>query len=170
MKQIPNLLTGARILAAPYLFWLLAQKEWHAAVWVMLAVSITDVVDGFLARKLGASSRLGEVLDPIADKILVSGSFLTLWLTGAIEGWLTAIIFGRDALILGAAGVAFLVSKQSRRFPPSVWGKLSTFVQISLIVGIVGQFPGWAVGTVKWMVAALAVISAADYGWRYSKK
>lgn len=170
MKQIPNILTGARILAAPYLFWLLARREWNAAVWVMLAVSITDVVDGYLARKLGASSRVGEVLDPLADKILLGGSYLTLWWIGALEGWLTALVFGRDALILAAAGAAFLFSKDARRFPPSVWGKLSTFCQISLVVGIVGRFPPSAVEVAKWVVAAFTIVSAADYAWRYTRK
>jgi cardiolipin synthase len=170
LKLIPNILTGARIAAAPFLFWLIATHSWHAAVLVMLAVSITDVLDGFLARKLGASSRVGEVLDPVADKILLGGSYLTLWWIGALEPWLTALVFGRDALILGAAGVAFLMSKVPRRFPPSVWGKLSTFCQISLVVGIVGGFPAWAVEIAKWVVAGLTVVSAVDYGWRYTRK
>ncbi|HEY4360796.1 MAG TPA: CDP-alcohol phosphatidyltransferase family protein [Bryobacteraceae bacterium] len=170
MKQIPNLLTGSRILAAPYLFWLLAQREWHTAVWLMLAISITDVADGYLARKLGASSRVGEVLDPIADKLLLGGSYLTLWWIGAIEGWLTAIVFGRDALILLAAGVAFLMSQKPRRFPPSVWGKLSTFCQISLVVGIVGGFPAWSVQIAKGVVATLVIVSTADYAVRYTRK
>jgi cardiolipin synthase len=170
VKHVPNLLTASRILAAPYLFWLLATREWHTAVWLMLAISITDVLDGYLARRLAVTSRVGEVLDPIADKILLGGSYLTLWWIGAIEGWLTAIVFGRDALILAAAGIAFLLSKQPRRFPPSVWGKLSTFCQISLVVGIVGRFPPWSVETAKWVVAAFTLISAADYGWRYTRK
>ena len=170
MKQIPNLLTASRILAAPYLFWLLAQREWHTAVWLMLAISLTDVADGYLARKLGASSRLGEILDPIGDKLLLGGSYLTLWWIGALEGWLTAIVFGRDALILAAAGVAFLMAKKPRRFPPSVWGKLSTFCQCSLIVGIVGGFPPWSVEIAKWVVATLVIVSTVDYGWRYTRK
>jgi cardiolipin synthase (CMP-forming) len=169
MKHLPNLLTAARIVSAPYLFWLLAEHEWHTAVWLMLAISLTDVADGYLARRLGAASRLGEVLDPIADKLLLGGSYLTLWWIGALEGWLTAIVFGRDALILVAAGVALLLSKKPKRFPPSVWGKLSTFCQISLVVGIVGGFPPWSVEIAKWVVAAFTIVSAADYGLSYSR-
>jgi phosphatidylglycerophosphate synthase len=83
---------------------------------------------------------------------------------------LTALVFGRDALILAAAGIAFLLSKVPRRFLPSVWGKLCTFCQISLVVGIVGGFPAWSVEIAKWVVAGFTVVSAVDYGWRYTQK
>jgi phosphatidylglycerophosphate synthase len=66
--------------------------------------------------------------------------------------------------------VALLLAKKPKRFPPSVWGKLSTFCQISLVVGIVGGFPAWSVEIAKWVVAAFTIVSAADYGWRYTRK
>ena len=60
-----------------------------------IVIAVTDVVDGFLARRFNASSRLGAYLDPIADKVLLSGTFLVLALTGAMEGWLAVVVLGR---------------------------------------------------------------------------
>lgn len=134
----------------------------------MLAAALSDAFDGYLARRWKVSSRAGETLDPIADKALLCGAFAALWLAGSIEGWLTAVVFGRDLLILAGAGLALAFSKSPRRFPPSIWGKMSTIVQVSLIV-IVTASIHVLTPLAKWTTAALAVVSLADYAWRYSK-
>jgi CDP-diacylglycerol--glycerol-3-phosphate 3-phosphatidyltransferase len=170
LKHIPNLLSLARLLAAPYLFWLLWERAWWAAALVMVLAAITDGLDGFLARRWKTSSQAGEVLDPIADKVLLSGSFLTLALNGSIAPWLAVLVLGRDALILLAAAGALLLSKTVRRFPPSIWGKASTVAQIAFIVALVTHGAGWApAGLVelgKWIVAALTLWSGIDYAFR----
>jgi len=163
LQQLPNLLSLARLAIAPYLFWLLWRGHFNTALWAILFAGITDGLDGFLARKLNVSSRTGEVLDPIADKILLSFAFVALWLNGSVEGWLTAIILGRDVLILAAAGVALLLARIPRRFPPSLWGKLSTIVQISLVVTLAARIPEPVLGIVKWTTAALTVVSFLHY-------
>jgi len=169
IRSLPNLLSLARLAIAPYLFWALWRGHFHAALVAILVAGITDGLDGYLARKLRVSSQTGEVLDPIADKVLLSGAFVALWLNGAVEGWLAAIIFGRDALILVAAGVALLFAKAARRFPPSIWGKLSTIAQVALVVTLAAQFPEPLLGIVKWTTAALTVVSFLHYGWRYTR-
>ena len=168
MRSIPNLLSLARLLAAPYLFWLLWHKSFHAALIVMFAAALSDAFDGYLARRWKVSSRAGEALDPMADKALLSGAFAALWLAGSIEGWLTALVFGRDVLILAGAGAALAFSKSPRRFPPSIWGKMSTIVQVSFVV-IVTASIHVLTPLAKWTTAVLAVVSLADYAWRYSK-
>ena len=82
------------------------------------------------ARKMGESSRTGAYLDPIADKILFSVIYFSLALAHAIPWWMVAMVFGRDLLILAMAAYGLLFTS-IRKFPPSVWGKLSTFFQIS---------------------------------------
>ena len=154
---------------APYLFWLLAQRRWNAALAIILVAGITDALDGFFARRWGASSRVGEVLDPIADKILLSGAFLTLALTGSIAVWLAALVLGRDALLLLAAAATLALSKKPRRFPPSIWGKLSTIVQVSYVVAVVAQVPVPLMETAKWSAAVLTLWSGVDYAWRYTR-
>lgn len=169
MKHLPNLLTAARLALAPYLFLLMFRHRYSTIIPLFILIGITDVVDGFLARRYGASSRLGAYLDPIADKVLLSGTFLVLALTGAIEPWLAVVVLGRDLIILAAAGVLYLTTAR-RNFPPSPWGKISTFVQIIFLCFQIGYLAGIAVAPAvsafKWLTVALAVASLADYARR----
>ena len=173
MKQIPNLLTAARLLAAPYILYLLWTGEYRAAlVWFSIA-SFTDVLDGFLARRLRIVSKIGALLDPVADKVLLSGSFLTLGLKGVIPWWLVAIVLGRDLLILGFAIIA-LARKIRREFPPSVWGKASTAAQIAYVLFAVGHeasiTPLMVAIILGWIAAALTLWSGIDYFLRMSRR
>jgi cardiolipin synthase len=169
IQFLPNLLSLVRLALAPYLFWALWREHFNAALIVILVAGVTDGLDGYLARKLRVSSRTGEVLDPIADKVLLSAAFIALWLDGSLEGWLAAIILGRDVLILAAAGVALLLSRAPRRFPPSIWGKLSTIVQVSLVVTLAARLGEPLLSIVKWTTAALTIISFIHYSWRYTR-
>ena len=171
MKHLPNLLTAARLLAAPYVLYLLWTASYRTAlVWFAIA-SITDVLDGFLARRLQAGSRLGALLDPIADKVLLSGSFLTLGWKSVIPLSLTIFVLGRDLMILGFAILA-LTRKTHRDFPPSVWGKASTAAQIAYVLFAVGHEAGLAPLAVSiilgWITFGLTVWSGIDYARRVS--
>ena len=169
MKYLPNLLTAARLALTPYLFWLMVRHEYRTIIPWLIVIGVTDVVDGFLARRYQASSRLGAYLDPIADKVLLSGTFLVLALTGAMETWLAVVVLGRDVLILAAAGVLYLATSR-RNFPPSPWGKLSTFVQILFLCFQIGYLSGIAVApavtALKWLTVVLVVVSLSDYARR----
>ena len=169
MKYLPNLLTAARLALTPYLFWLMVRHEYRTIIPWLIVIGVTDVVDGFLARRFQASSRLGAYLDPIADKVLLSGTFLVLALTGAMETWLAVVVLGRDVLILAAAGVLYLATGR-RNFPPSPWGKLSTFVQILFLCFQIGYLSGIAVApavtALKWLTVVLVVVSLSDYARR----
>ena len=168
MKILPNVLSAARLALAPYLFFVLWRREYGIALAVCLLAGLTDAFDGLAARKWNASSRLGAYLDPIADKVLLSGAFLTLALDGAIEKWVAILVLGRDALILILAAGAFLFTK-IRSFPPSWWGKASTTAQIcyvlALLLHFVGLFPLALVELGKWIAVALAIWSGAHYLW-----
>jgi cardiolipin synthase len=173
LKQIPNLLTAARLLAAPYILYLLWTGEYRTAlVWFSIA-SFTDVLDGFLARRFQAGSRLGALLDPIADKVLLSGSFLMLGLKGVIPLWLMALVLGRDLLILGFVMVA-LTRKLRRDFPPSVWGKASTAAQIAYVLFAVGHeaaiSPLIVATILGWIAATLTLWSGIDYFMKMSRR
>jgi cardiolipin synthase len=167
IRSLPNLLSLARLAIAPYLFWTLWRGHFDAALVAILIAGVTDALDGFLARKLKVSSRTGEVLDPIADKVLLSCAFVALWLNGALEGWLAAIILGRDALILAAAGLAFLFVKSVTRFPPSLWGKLSTIAQMALVLIFAVRLTDPFLEIAKWITAALTVVSFVHYTLRF---
>src|SRR5579863_4107427 len=162
LRHLPNLLSVVRLVLAPYVFILLARREYRTALVLFAIAGLTDFLDGLAARKFGSASRLGAALDPVADKVLLSGAFLTLALTGAIETWVAVVVLGRDVLILAAAGVLYL-AKSRRSFPPSVWGKISTVVQIAFVLAIVGQVGGPIFIALKWATVALAVVSGGDY-------
>jgi len=168
VKHIPNLLSAARLALAPYLFTLLWRRQYALALGVCVIAGLTDGLDGLVARRLQVSSRLGAYLDPIADKILLSGSFLTLGLDGAIEWWLAVVVLGRDAMILLFVAGAFLLTR-IRNFPPSIWGKASTAAQIAFIMVVLAHFAGYAaaplVAGMKWLTAALAFWSGVHYAW-----
>ena len=128
---------------APYVFYLMWAREFRAVlVWFAIA-GLTDAADGFAARKLNAASPLGAYLDPIADKALLSGAFLVLALSHAIPVWLAILVLGRDAAILLFAAGAMLFTKTRRSFPPSMWGKISTVVQICFVLAVVAQQAGY---------------------------
>ncbi|HEV2200799.1 MAG TPA: CDP-alcohol phosphatidyltransferase family protein [Bryobacteraceae bacterium] len=169
MKYVPNLLTAARILATPYLFWLTWQQAYTPVIVLFIAMGLTDAADGFLARLFHASSRLGAYLDPIADKLLLSGMFVTLFAARLIEPWLALVVLGRDLLILLAAA-GFYVARARRDFPPSACGKLSTLAQILFVCFRLGDLDGirvhFAVIGLQWAVVALVIVSTADYARR----
>jgi len=173
LKQIPNLLTAARLLAAPYILYLLWTAEYRTALVGFAIASATDVLDGFIARRFHAASKIGALLDPIADKVLLSGSFLTLGLKGVIPWWLMAIVLGRDLLILGFAIVA-LARGTRREFPPSVWGKASTAAQIAYVLFTVGHeaaiTPLIVATILGWISATLTLWSGVDYFIKMSRR
>lgn len=147
---------------APYIFYLMWIGDVQSTLAWFAAAAITDGLDGFLARRFNASSRLGGYLDPVADKVLLSGSFLVLGLTGVIPAWLAVLVLGRDALLLAGAGIA-LSRNSTNDLSPSIWGKSSTVVQIFyVLLVLLGQQAAVYEGT----VAALSVISCIHYAMR----
>jgi cardiolipin synthase len=168
VKLLPNALSAARLALAPWLFYLLWHRQYGLALIVIFIAGVTDGFDGLIARRFGAASRLGAYLDPIADKVLLSGAFLTLAIDGAIAKWLAVIVLGRDALILIFAAVAFLFTTV-RSFPPSFWGKASTTAQIVYIFVLLGHFTGLLsaifVTLGEYSAAVLTVWSFLHYAW-----
>jgi cardiolipin synthase len=170
LKYLPNILSFARLILAPYIFYLMWQREYGAVlIWFVIS-GITDGLDGWIARKWHAESRLGAMLDPIGDKLLLSGSFLVLALDGAIAKWLAALVLGRDLIILLFAAAILLWSKRKAAFPPSWWGKSSTVAQICYIVALVGHLGGYLPLTLPGIgmvfVLIFLVISSVNYAWQ----
>jgi cardiolipin synthase len=167
--NLPNSLTLLRVVLTPLVVRAIVTRQFGQALAILVAAAVTDALDGLLARKLHAESRFGAYLDPIADKALLSAGYLALGIAGAVPWWLVGLIFGRDILILAMAAAALLFTTW-REFPPSVWGKLSTFCQIAAAVAALtaGAFPHWNLYTdpFLWTAAAATVWSGAGYVWR----
>ena len=166
-----NLLTASRLVMAPLAVRAILLGQYRLALGIFVAAAVTDGLDGLVARRLGRLTRLGAWLDPIADKVLLSSAYLALGIAGALPWWLVGIILGRDILILAGAAAALLLTRE-RSFPPSVWGKLSTFVQLftAVFVMVARAWPGtglerWA-GALAWPTAAATLWSGLHYAWR----
>src|SRR6202022_2116662 len=128
---------------------------------------ISDVIDGFLARRLGESTRTGAYLDPIVDKILLSAIYIALGVVHSIPWWMVALVFARDILILAMAAYGLLFTSV-RRFPPSLWGKISTFFQIAAALVVMGARDGipTPVNLALWLMVAATVWSGVHYIWQ----
>jgi len=143
---VPNLLTLVRLLLIPVFFVYSVRGEFRLALVFFVTAALTDVLDGYIARKFNQRSQVGAVLDPAADKILMIVGFITYTLHDAVvyplPGWLTFTIFTRDAAIVFFAYLLF-TRMQIRRFPPTIAGKISTVTQaVALSVAIlVNAFP-----------------------------
>ena len=160
-KALPSALSAVRVVAMPFVVSAILEGDREAALVICLVAGPTDFFDGYLARRFGWTSRAGAWLDAVADKVLLSGIFLAFWKAAMTPGWLVAMIFGRDLLILSMAGIG-LAFTPIRDFPPSVWGKLSTNVQIvTVLVVLVGSAA--AVTASIWTCAAATGFSGFHY-------
>jgi cardiolipin synthase len=133
---VPNQLTFLRLGFLPFFIISIHYRRYDVALGILILAGLTDGLDGLLARSLNQKTALGAYLDPIADKLLLSSSFLVLALEGKIRWWLATLVLSRDVLLLTSAAV-ILVVVGYRPFPPSVFGKLTTALQILLVFVVV---------------------------------
>jgi cardiolipin synthase (CMP-forming) len=165
---VPNQMTFLRLGFLPLFLVLVMNEHYKWALAVLLLAAVSDALDGWLARHLNQRTALGAYLDPIADKLLLSSSFLVLSLKGKIVWWLTTIVLTRDVLMLTAAVVIILVVGY-RPFPPTIYGKWTTFLQIVLVFITVtaAAFPllrlSYAPVILKYAVAGLTTFSGLHY-------
>jgi len=169
--NLPNLLTLLRLLLVPFVVYFILAGRYTLGASLFGAAAFTDILDGAAARALGLKTQAGAYLDPIADKCLLSGAYLALAAAHLVPWWLVAVIFGRDIYILAAAAVVMLITP-IRRFPPSVWGKVSTFVQIATAVVWMARsiFATRVLHelsfAILWPCAAFTIWSGLDYTWK----
>jgi len=130
--NIPNLLTLLRIFLVPVVVIFLIQGSYVKALIVFSIAGLTDALDGALARFLKCQTILGAFLDPIADKLLIAASFITMSILGIIPSWLTVIVVSRDFIIL--LGIAIMsIMSVPYAIKPSLISKLTTALQIVTI-------------------------------------
>jgi cardiolipin synthase (CMP-forming) len=170
--NIPNTITVIRILLVPALIWFLFQKAFSAALAVFLVAGLSDALDGYLARRLGQMTRLGALLDPLADKLLVASSVLILAGSGRIPWWLAATIIARDFLILGAAASSLYAGRAD--IPPSMLSKANTCIQLAVIFFVLSGAGGiLAVSPLLpplfFLALATTLLSGAHYAVLWAK-
>ena len=133
LRHLPNLITGLRILVALPLCWLILHGRYDGALLVAAIAGASDALDGFLAKHCGWQSWIGGMLDPIADKLLLTTAFVSLWLVGELPLWLVGLIVARDLVIVaGAAAYHWLIGRFDAA--PSRLSKLTTTLQILFVL------------------------------------
>ncbi|BAQ48126.1 MULTISPECIES: CDP-alcohol phosphatidyltransferase family protein [Methylobacterium] len=137
-RSLPNLITAARLALVPVVVWAIAREAWGAAFLVFAAAGISDGIDGFLARRYAFASRLGAILDPLADKALMLAVLVGLTLAGLVPAWFPAVLVARDAVMVAGAGLARLAGR-SLASPPLLVGKLNTACQIAFLAWLLGS-------------------------------
>ena len=174
----PNRVTAARIfLIWPFVICLLNQQAWWWARWAALGMfgvmAVTDALDGFLARRLNVHSPLGKLLDPLADKLLVTCSVVILAIPGScvlgkpVPNWVVVAAIGKDLVVL--LGFLLIYLSTGRVFTePRAAGKACTVVQFGMVVAVLAwpDLPGamgWLPNALWWSATLLAGIAVADY-------
>src|ERR1700716_1829598 len=171
---VPNQITLLRLGFLPFFLILISYEHYRWALAVLVVAGLSDGIDGLLARKLNQRSALGAYLDPIADKLLLSSSFLILAFKKQLAWWLTIIVLSRDILILIVAVVILLISGY-RPFPPSIFGQLTTFFEILLVFTAVltAAYPAFHSRLLHNMlvdvVTAFAIGSAVHYSFAITR-
>ena len=171
---IPNLLCIGRMLLVPPLVWLLAHEQYGFALALVLSAGATDGLDGFLAKHFGWRTRLGGLLDPAADKLLLSSVFLTLGFVRLVPLWLVGLVVARDVVIAsGALAYRVLIGPFSWR--ARLVSKLNTaaqlaFVRARLVRAALAQPSPAVLELLGGIVVATTILSGVDYVWTWSRR
>jgi cardiolipin synthase (CMP-forming) len=156
MRWLPSALSVSRIFFTPPIAWAILAGEFPRAFLLCWIAGATDFFDGWAARRYGWESRTGAWLDAISDKVLLSTIYLCFARTGHAPVSLVWLILGRDVMILALAG-AGLAFTPIRDFPPSIWGKISTNIQIATAAAILAG--------PEWLKPSMLVLCAAGTAW-----
>ena len=162
--NVPNVLSFLRIALVPVFLWLLLEELFLAAIVVLAVAGLTDFLDGFLARKLNQTTKLGKMLDPVADRLYIFATLLALSATGYVPWWLAGLVILRDVLMLVSLPV--LASVGYRSLPVHYLGKASTFALLYsfplLLMGKIFTEAAFVITPIAW---AFALWGVALYWW-----
>ncbi|SFP92197.1 CDP-diacylglycerol--glycerol-3-phosphate 3-phosphatidyltransferase [Butyrivibrio proteoclasticus] len=167
--NLPNKLTVARVILIPFfVFFLLFDPSNDAFKWTALAIfiiaSLTDMLDGKIARKYNLITDFGKFMDPLADKLLVCSAMIGLIELGRIPSWIVIIIIAREFVI---SGFRLIAADNGRVIAASYWGKFKTTFQMIMVILMIADIdhPVMHVLTnvIMWVALALTIISLVDY-------
>lgn len=171
--NLPNSITLARLLAVPLAIWLILGDQYGIAFWVFVAAGLSDALDGYIAKRFDLRTRLGALLDPIADKALLASVYVTLGFEGKLPDWLVILVVFRDVMITGGYLLIQAVTA-ARQFDPLYISKLNTALQILLVAFVLARLGlGLGDGPVTLVlvgaVAVTTILSGASYFVRWAR-
>lgn len=176
MINLPNLLALSRLLIAPVMFWIILNPQlftnagwdiswsYYAAALLFVIASVTDFFDGYIARELDQITIVGQILDPLADKMLTLAAFLGLMVSGAASAWAIYIIIVRELFI---TGLRTLSLSEGIDVSASMAGKVKTVAQMIAIGFLLMHWP--LANLLLWIAVALTLYSGAEYVIGFSK-
>jgi len=174
LRSAPNLLTLLRICLAPFLVAAILEDRFHVSFALFVSAALTDAMDGLLARVLKQRTALGQYLDPVADKLLLSTLFMVLMHKGLIPTTVTVLVIGRDVAILLVAAILY-AAVGKREFGPSLFGKANTAAQVTAIAVVLLH----QLTNARWVIilrvvsldatVGLTVLSGLHYAWLVSR-
>lgn len=173
MRHVPNLLTLMRLALVPAMAWWLAAGMFPAALALFLVSAATDLADGYIARRFGITSRLGAMLDPVADKLSMFAATVLLAWHGLLPLWLAIAIVARDVVIMAGA-FAYRVVRGRLKIRPTWLSKVNTALEFAVLLLIMAFGAGWITGG-TWLQAVFATVgvtviaSGAQYVWLGSR-
>ncbi|HET7843964.1 MAG TPA: CDP-alcohol phosphatidyltransferase family protein [Xanthomonadales bacterium] len=168
LSWIPNAITVARLLMSAPLAWAILRDDPRFALALAVVAGTSDALDGLLARRFGWRSRLGGLLDPVADKLMLLACYVSLVAIGGAPAWLVWLVLGRD-LVIVAGAVAYHNFIGRLDAEPSRISKLTTFLQIALAVALLAErlpsvaMPPWLHAALVWSTAAATLASGLHY-------
>ena len=175
LRTMPNLLTVSRICLAPFLVSAILERRFQLSFVLFIVAGLTDALDGGLARILKQRTMLGQYLDPVADKLLLSTLFLVLTHMNLISTRVTALVFGRDLGILTVSALLYAAVGR-REFKPTFFGKASTAAQVCAVaLVLLLQIDGdrWVVvlrSVALDATVALTIASGLHYAWTITRR
>ena len=165
--NLPNKLTVLRVLMVPFfVLFMLTDLGGAANKWIALAIfvvaSLTDLLDGKIARKYNLVTNFGKFMDPLADKLLVCSALICLIQLGQLPAWIVIIIISREVII---SGFRLVAADNGIVIAASYWGKFKTVFQMTAVILLIFNIPALSLLTdiVLWIAVILTVVSLADY-------
>jgi len=174
LRWLPNAISIMRIvLIAPILLYIV-QGRYGLALLLFFVAGFSDGVDGFLAKRYDWHTRIGALLDPIADKLLVGGTFITLVIVGLVPAWIAILVIVRDVVIVGGATAYNFLVKPVEGEPTRI-SKLNTALQLLFVVFILSRAGfGWpdqiTITIIGAGVMVTIVVSGIDYVWSWARR
>lgn len=173
-SDIPNIITIFRIGIVPAVVVAMLYGQFTLALLLFAVAGLSDGLDGYIAKRFNYTSRLGSILDPLADKLLLVSTYVALGWLGLVPVWLVLLVIGRDVLIVcGAVAYHRLIGEYE--MAPSWISKVNTFFQIVLGLAVVFAagvvaVPEPILDLLVYIVAAAALISGIDYVWTWGSR
>lgn len=172
--NLPNAVTGMRLMGVPATIWFMLEGQWAVATWIFLAAALTDGLDGFLARRLRQTTAIGAALDTVTDKALSLSVLVVLLSFALVPVWVALAIILRDAVIVIGA-LAYRGMAGHLEIQPTLLGKTNIFAEYAMLALVLGHeagiVPGEAwVHPMFWVVFATTVASGIQYVWIWGNK